>query len=173
MRALHIALAASLALATAACAYPDGQRPQPRAPVSQVATPRPVAPTAVPDSRFATLPSDFLVAVHTGFDDATFVLEGPCTFAELLTGRRVYLIWPEGHVDYDGTTGVVRYTDLGDGQVVEFTSGQVLDIRAVLGSQDQGYRPIDRSSFVMPPDPSCPDDDVALVTGVSLDEPGP
>jgi hypothetical protein len=107
---------------------------------------------------------------HTGFIGATFRLAGRCTFAEMHTGHRVLLIWPAGHVAYDRETGTVSFTDLFGDQVTTFTDGQVLDFRVTPGSGDRGYRPLEPSAFVVPPDPSCPDQDVAIVTGVTIHE---
>jgi hypothetical protein len=109
--------------------------------------------------------------LHTGFIGATFRLDGRCTFAEMHTGHRVSLIWPAGHVAYDGETGTVSFSDLFGDLVRTFTDGQVLDFRVTPGSSDWGYRPLEPSAFVVPPDPSCADLDVAVVTGVTIHEP--
>lgn len=136
-------------------------------------SPAAVRPTPGPgltaDPRFATVSLVGVTAVPDyGLLDVMFRLDGNCPFAEAEDGSLTYLIWPEGHVQFDAGTHRVWFLDIHGRQAVVFGEGQRLDIRALPGRQDSGYQPLDPEAFVVPPDPSCPDQRVALVTGVTI-----
>jgi hypothetical protein len=121
------------------------------------------------DHRFATASTAGTTGVpDTGFRGAVFRLDGNCTFAESTNGHRTFLVWPEGHVRFDPETRRVWYLDIFGKKAVVFREGQRLNIRATYAPRDTGYRPLNPDAFAVPPHPSCPDDDVALVTGITV-----
>lgn len=122
----------------------------------------------VADGRFATVRVDAPAAVpDVGPGEVRVRLDGNCAFAEAADGSRVFLIWPEGHIRFDAATERMWFLDIFGNDSVIVALGQSVDLRTVPVPTDEGSQPLDLTNFVVPPDPSCPDETAVLVTGMT------